>query len=44
MRIALASDLHLEFGDIELKNTEGAIFGDSDLCPLKHSFSDGIYF
>lgn len=22
---------------------EGAFFGDSDVCPLKHSFSDGIY-
>ena len=25
MRIALASDLHLEFGDIDLKNTEGIL-------------------
>ena len=26
-----------------LKNVEGAVAGDSDLCPLKHSFSDGMY-
>ena len=26
-----------------LKNTEGAILGDSSVCPLKHSFSDKIY-
>mgnify|MGYP003348983055 FL=1 len=24
LKIALASDLHIEFGDIDLKNTEGA--------------------
>jgi hypothetical protein len=22
---------------------EGAFFGDSDICPLKHSFADGMY-
>ncbi len=27
----------------QLKNTEGAFLGDSDMCPLKHTFSDGIY-
>ena len=27
----------------ELSKVPGAVFGDSDLCPLKHSFSDGIY-
>jgi hypothetical protein len=26
-----------------LSNVEGAFFGDTDYCPLKHSFSDGIY-
>lgn len=24
-------------------NQDGAFFGDSDVCPLKHTFSDGIY-
>jgi hypothetical protein len=27
----------------ELSKVEGAVFGDSELCPLKHSFADGIY-
>lgn len=26
-----------------LKEQPGASFGDSDMCPLKHSFSEGIY-
>ena len=26
-----------------LKNVEGSFQGDSDICPLKHSFSDNIY-
>lgn len=26
-----------------LKKAPGAVFGDNDLCPLKHTFSDGIY-
>lgn len=26
-----------------VSETEGAFFGDSDVCPLKHSFADGIY-
>lgn len=26
-----------------LSSVDGAFFGDSDICPLKHSFSDGIY-
>ncbi len=25
------------------KNQKGAILGDSEYCPLKHTFSDGIY-
>lgn len=32
----------LSFEDA-LSNIDGAIVGDSDLCPLKHSFSDGMY-
>lgn len=27
----------------EIKKMDGAVIGDNDLCPLKHSFSDGIY-
>lgn len=27
----------------QLKDIPGAFIGDSDLCPLKHSFADGIY-
>ena len=27
----------------QLSNVDGAIFGDSAYCPLKHTFSDGIY-
>jgi hypothetical protein len=26
-----------------LAQIPGAVFGDSDLCPLKHSFGDGVY-
>jgi hypothetical protein len=31
--------------DVErlISSQEGAVFGDSDLCPLKHHFSDGVY-
>jgi len=38
MKIALASDLHLEFGDIELKNTESAdvLVLAGDICVLNH--------
>ena len=38
MKIALASDLHLEFGDIELKNTENAdvLVLAGDICVLDH--------
>jgi len=38
MKIALASDLHLEFGDIELKNTEGAdvLILAGDICVIDH--------
>lgn len=32
----------MEFQEI-LSQSEGAVFGDSDLCPLKHSFADGQY-
>ena len=32
----------LEFENL-IKNTENAVIGDSYICPLKHSFSDGIY-
>jgi len=27
----------------QIKKQEGAFVGDSDICPLKHTFSDGIY-
>lgn len=27
----------------QLSEQEGVFFGDSDICPLKHTFSDGIY-
>lgn len=27
----------------EIKKQEGSFTGDSNICPLKHSFSDGIY-
>lgn len=27
----------------DLKKVKGVFVGDSDICPLKHSFSDGIY-
>lgn len=38
MKIALASDLHLEFGDIELKNTEHAdvLILAGDVCVIDH--------
>lgn len=38
MKIALASDLHLEFGDIELKNTENAdvLILAGDICVINH--------
>ncbi len=29
--------------ETELKKQEGAFMGDSDLCPVKHSFSEGVY-
>lgn len=32
----------LEFEDM-LSTCEGAVKGDSDLCPLTHKFTDGIY-
>lgn len=38
MKIALASDIHLEFGDIELKNTEAAdvLVLAGDICVIDH--------
>lgn len=27
----------------EISKIPGAVFGDSDLCPLKHSFAPGVY-
>lgn len=27
----------------EIKTMDGSVIGDNDTCPLKHSFSDGIY-
>jgi len=27
----------------KIKEIEGSFVGDSDFCPLKHSFSDGVY-
>ena len=40
MRVAVASDLHLEFGNIELKNTENAdvLILSGDIC-VAHAFS-----
>ena len=37
MKFALASDIHLEFGDIELNNTEGAdvLILSGDICVAK---------
>lgn len=32
----------IDFEEV-LSRQEGAVFGDSELCPLKHSFTDGIY-
>ena len=32
----------LDFQDI-ISNMEGAFHGDTELCPLKHTFADGIY-
>ena len=29
--------------EFDIKNMDGSFVGDSDACPLKHSFSDGIY-
>ena len=37
MKVALASDLHVEFGDIDLVNTQGAdlLILAGDICMLK---------
>ena len=35
-------DLIIGFEGV-LKNTEGVYIGDNKMCPLKHSFSEGIY-
>ena len=42
MKLALASDIHLEFGPITLDNTEGAdvLVLAGDICVAKH-FVDG---
>ena len=42
MKLALASDIHLEFGDITLNNTEGAdvLILAGDIC-VAHHFVDG---
>ena len=37
-----ARDSILSFEEL-LKNTDGSFQGDSDSCPLKHSFSENIY-
>lgn len=29
--------------ETEIKKKDGAFVGDSEICPLKHSFTDGIY-
>jgi len=41
MKFALASDIHLEFGEIELNNTEGAdvLVLSGDICVAKHLVS-----
>jgi len=43
MKIALASDLHLEFGDIILKNTENAevLILSGDICVAIHLMDEG---
>lgn len=46
MKIAVCSDLHLEFGDIDLKNTEGAkvLILSGDICVAKElPYSDSKY-
>ncbi len=35
-------DMIMDFEDV-LKGVDGAVIGDSAVCPLEHSFSDGIY-
>ena len=46
MKIALASDLHLEFADIILKNTDGAdvLLLAGDICVAKDLIEDGSAF
>ena len=46
MKIALASDLHLEFADIMLKNTDGAdvLLLAGDICVARDLIEDGSAF
>lgn len=46
MKIALASDLHLEFADIVLKNTDGAdvLLLAGDICVAHDLMEDGVAF
>ena len=45
MKVALCSDVHLEFGDLEIRNTEGAdvlvLAGDIMLAQELHDFAEG---
>lgn len=48
MKIAVCSDLHLEFGDITLKNTEGAdvlvLSGDIAIAQIMHDHTETPHF
>jgi predicted phosphodiesterase len=45
MKVALCSDIHLEFGDLEIKNTDGAdvlvLAGDIMVAQELHDFAEG---
>lgn len=45
MKIAIASDLHVEFGDISLKNEQGAdlLILAGDICVMKHLHTHAPY-
>jgi Icc-related predicted phosphoesterase len=45
MKIAIASDLHVEFGDINLKNEQGAdlLILAGDICVMKHLHTNASY-